>query len=346
MTIINGSLAEADEIMNMTGQMFKNQSNLLWNANLIGFDSEFLINLKNIFYNATLTDFEGSGATFVKAPVMPRGLIDEHNNSSVDATLWTTTGTVTETSTYMRVYAEMGTVGGTATSSATLNGASAPAFGTSSYIIRFSMVKHNSSSGGGGNGTYCQLLIYDGSASVAIRTLNTLAIGSTITEPDTVYRLNIDKVGETCNFTTDITDTSAIGINLSALNNGNNWYFRLFAQAEHSAGGSGTDYAYVDEFVISTLSALTTATFIFGTHTATESVTNAIPALSTTGSGGTPIYSLSANNGVGYTVINDAEIVRPTAGTQLRLKSVLTASNATYPTVTRVNHYAIGYNFY
>ena len=61
MTIKNGELGNADDVMNLTGKVFKNQAQLLYNAARIGFNSKLNVatgvpNLKNIQYDCCLTD--------------------------------------------------------------------------------------------------------------------------------------------------------------------------------------------------------------------------------------------------------------------------------------------------
>jgi hypothetical protein len=61
MTIENGQIANADEVMNAFGMVFKNQSQLLFNSAYIGFDSKLNVDtgipeLKNIKYDIMTSD--------------------------------------------------------------------------------------------------------------------------------------------------------------------------------------------------------------------------------------------------------------------------------------------------
>ena len=61
MAIVDGQTASANDVMKMTGTMFKNQAQLLFNAKHIGFDAQLNVatgapNLKNIEYSANADD--------------------------------------------------------------------------------------------------------------------------------------------------------------------------------------------------------------------------------------------------------------------------------------------------
>lgn len=59
--ILNGELADADEMMSLTGQLFKNQANLIWNSHLVGINSKMncaagTLSLNKTFYNSGSSD--------------------------------------------------------------------------------------------------------------------------------------------------------------------------------------------------------------------------------------------------------------------------------------------------
>lgn len=59
--IKNGELSDADEMMSLTGQLFKNQANLIWNSHLVGINSKMncaagTLSLNKTFYNSGSSD--------------------------------------------------------------------------------------------------------------------------------------------------------------------------------------------------------------------------------------------------------------------------------------------------
>lgn len=61
MTISNGQLADSEEIISLTGQLFKNQANLIWNSHLVGINSKMncaagTLSLNKTFYNSGSSD--------------------------------------------------------------------------------------------------------------------------------------------------------------------------------------------------------------------------------------------------------------------------------------------------
>ena len=60
MTIINGQVANADEVMNAMGKLFLNYSQSLFNEAYIGFDSKLYNsgtpNLKNVLYSTFVSE--------------------------------------------------------------------------------------------------------------------------------------------------------------------------------------------------------------------------------------------------------------------------------------------------
>lgn len=86
------------------------------------------------------------------------------------------------------------------------------------------------------------------------------------------------------------------------------------------------------------------STLIFK-NTASASVTNAIASInSTIDATSSQQISISADGGVNYTNVNNGEIARPTAGTALWRKIVVT--RATLDKLDKVTEQAVKYNFY
>lgn len=87
-----------------------------------------------------------------------------------------------------------------------------------------------------------------------------------------------------------------------------------------------------------------TATLIFK-DTAGASVTNAIPSInSTVDAANSEQISISANSGSNYTNVNNGEVARPTAGTGLWRRIVITRNDLSK--IDLVTEQAVKYNFY
>ena len=88
----------------------------------------------------------------------------------------------------------------------------------------------------------------------------------------------------------------------------------------------------------------TAATLIFK-DTASESTTNAVPVInSTIDATSSEVISVSADGGSSYTVVNNGEIARPTAGTALWRKIVITRADLSK--LDKVTEQSIKYNLY
>jgi hypothetical protein len=111
MTIKSGSTASANDALNyLGGHQFKNYSQLLFNAARIGFNSKLNVatgapNLKNIEYDCCLTDtastktnifYNNTDKLYHTDYLTDNGAnattVDECNDSSINATIWSTSG--------------------------------------------------------------------------------------------------------------------------------------------------------------------------------------------------------------------------------------------------------------
>ena len=116
MAILNGELADADEVMNAFGLQFKNLMQTYYDSLYNGWHATLHVagvpNSENLFYTVhnnsdmTITDdmFYNSTSANEKylGPLLEAeadgsfATIDEHNDNAVDAGIWDTVGTVTE----------------------------------------------------------------------------------------------------------------------------------------------------------------------------------------------------------------------------------------------------------
>lgn len=346
MVLQNGSLANVDEVLNLVGITFKNQANLLWNSQLIGFNSSLTQDTKNLIYQATPVVTTGD---ISKVPIIPRQVIDEHNDSSVNTDIWTTSttlttsgggGSVSETASYMRIYATKSSNSGSASATSICNGVSSTPIITGSYIISFAGLVESTGTGGG-NGSV-SINIYDGTTSVSIFSQSRTTVSGTTTISYQNRRLNVDKTGETANFTDDLDNLVATGIDLSSLNNAVPWYIQYHAYASQGGGDGGT--GILDVYVTSKITSDGGSELVFDLADS-ETYSDAISVFSSSiGTGADITFELTAD-GTNYEEVTDATIHRFTnTGTDLKLKVTLIASSDTYPTISRLNHYAILYN--
>jgi len=328
------------------GMIFKNQSQLLYNSALIGLDSNLYEDFKNLYYDEDLSDAISDGADFAKAPFVPRSLIDEHDDSSVDTDLWTPTssngGSVTENTSYLDVDYQSSGENTSGNATATLNGTSAPEVGNGTLIIKGS---YRSASFSSDDSAYARIQIYDGSGTVNI--FSSSASGASDTNiGDFTYRFNINKDNKTANRTSDLTDTDDTSIDLSPLNNTQTWYLRYSVGGTHGSYPSSAS-AYLRINVTSKIDPEDSADFVIGTHTASETINDGILVENgiDDNNGATKTVSVSVDNGSNFESVTPNEIHRFTnTGTQARFKFTLNASNDTYPYITDVKHMAFLYN--
>lgn len=318
MTIGAGSAALADDVMNAFGLMCKNQSNLIWNADLIGLDSDLEEEWHKVKFDTlqTTTNIDTSGDIVKIEPIFPASVLDNFEDASINATIWATSGTVTESG------GRLNLTGGDAT--ATANQASAVDFNQDAKI--FSRVIVSASAGTGPN----RINLVDESANEV-----------TIWEDDTARSSeNIDLT-----FTIDTTGNEVTGsggtIDITSLQDGDAWHLKLYNNIGSGASGSLGFYY----FLYLPTAGITDATFITSATTASSTITNAILCVSDDQTSGDIQYQLSADNGSNYENVTPNEIHRfSNTGTQLKMRALMDSSTAY--AVPNLYHYAVFYNFY
>ena len=105
MTIITGQAADADEVMNAFGTTLKIYSNMVWNADLIGFDSDLTIDLEKYTYDSLkgVTKIDTTNSEVDDVPIYGALVSDDFENASIDSNIWTTSGAVSESSGKLRL---------------------------------------------------------------------------------------------------------------------------------------------------------------------------------------------------------------------------------------------------
>lgn len=334
MVINSGSTASADEVMNMTGLIFKNYSNLLYNSSLIGFNSSLDQEFTNQVFDtlASYTYIDQTNSYIRDSPVFGATIMDDFNDDSINATIWTTGGGVTESSGRLNCQSNAGTA-----AIATANGASAQNFNVAGTIL-ITASRYANDSGGSGASCYISLVDEHG------HTVNIKTINANTTEGTANYRFNVSpSTNNVQQFTDDINgDGTGTAVDITSLADGDKWHLKFYTVS--SAGG---DSSAIRPFFVRYLrNAAVTKDFISTMTTASATITNAIlVANSTIGTGATATYYLSADNGVNYEEVTLNKIHRFTnTGTQLILKVSLT--NTTTDKVYQLNHWAIIYNLY
>lgn len=312
-------------IVNIQGIMFQNQANLLWNASLIGYDSD----LTEEFLNLQQDDLDDNSqidttnSDIDDVPVFPAALMDNHDDSSIDAAIWTTAGTVSEDSTEITV---SGSGGGGHTSSATADQGSSVDL-NSDGIILFVKVSTLAADYAAGSAS-ATIAIIDDSANTVI--IENIGQNETNIITDTMFRININTGNNTAGISTDITSTDDTGTDISSLVDGDTWHFKISTTASAS-GGSATVTAKVkfERFIDGSAE---TDDFISATTTASSTIINAILAVSEDTDAGTINYFLSADNGANY------EAVTPNinhnfinTGTQLKMKATMVSTTSDIP---------------
>lgn len=327
MTIGAGSAAVADEVMNAFGMICKNQSNLIWNADLIGLDSDLEEEFEKVKYDTIQNDtsIDTSSDAHHEEPIFPVNVLDNFEDASIDATIWSTSGTVTESGGSLSVS------GGGAI--ATADGASTVDFNQAVAI--FTKVRVNSEAGTGPN----RIRLVDESANEVTLWEDDAARNNV----DFVLRFEVEPGSN--NVQVYVNDVLAGGagsaVDVTSLTDGDAWYLKLYNNIGSGTAGS-SNFRY---FQYLPTAGITDSTFISTATTASSTITNAILCVSDDQTSGNIQYQLSADNGSNYENVTPNQIHRFTnTGTQLKVKALMDSSTAY--AVPILYHYAAFYNFY
>ncbi len=355
MVIENGNTPDADEVMAALGVAFKNQSELIFNADLIGFDSDLSdsgtpdfekLKFDTLQINGS-TVFDTTNSELLTVPVYGATPMDEFADSSIDSAIWTTTegdngnynGTIAENTERIRL--SFLNSGGSGAGTTIIQADQASAFDFNTDSTMFTRYGGTLNSSANQNMTI-SLILSDGSTDVTLKS-DALTPSSTLATQD--IRVEIDPTADNAQVHTN--DLNAAGggsaIDISSLSNAAVWDFRIQISINNSNINSAGS---CDVFFVRTLSnAVATNDFISAVTTSGSTITNAILAANDDTTNGSIAYFLSADNGANFEAVTLNQIHRFTnTGTQLQVKAELT--NTASDLVPFLNHYAVTFNYY
>lgn len=419
MAIDNGSLADADEVMNAIGANFVDNSQLLFNADYIGFNAKLhdtgVPNLDNVFYSTFTSDDADTNFGFIYNATddlyIMTDLTGVTNYVIIEATsfsdAWTqgtndveviqinsgawlvyeTTGAASEVQ-KAKVHKSLwwgdGTGGGGLitktetpiidmfTSVTAVKVSDAGDVGKQAHMIDIRVA-------GTGNtmthdGTFADTSTNTNTNSWSYLTVHAEAQTTTCNWeiPSATILNQAEFIGGTGNDVNDETEIDTSGDDKSnpatvqlqgngggSATNASHGVGIILCKGDitwvNNGGGSQTINDLVDYFGDNSIPLFTAAdtlsnegvgngTLIFK-DTASASTTNAIPSInSTIDATSSEQISISADGGSNYTNVNNGEVARPTAGTALWRRIVIT--RATLDKLDIVTEQAVKYNFY
>ena len=324
MAIKSGLTASADEVMNMAGKLFKNQAQLIFNADLIGLDSDLDEEYENLKRDAfaTTTNIDSTNSYIKDVPVFGANVMDDFQDASIDANIWSTAGTVAETGGYLTTTTSAGS------SYALANQVNGEDFNDDCTIFIFldsagSSVDHNT-----------DIKLVDESANeVYLKNYNSTNVNGL------QCRIEISPGTNEAFVYDNFTGTgSPATVNITSLTDGNEWHIKLQART------NGTDCQANFYFVRFLRNAVVSKDFISSVTTSGSTITDAILVVNKTIAGtASATYYLSADNGANYEAVTLNQIHRFTnTGTQLKVK--VTMTNDASDNIYELNHYAVWYN--
>ena len=339
MGIKDGDLTSADEVLNAMALNFKTQSNLIWNADLNGFNSSLEEEFDNTTYD-TLQDnsmIDEANSDIDDSPIFPAAVMDNHDDSSVDTNIWTTAssnGSVSEDTTHMSVVCAGGAGASASATADQVNSVDLNSDG----IVLFVKVRNMDATYADGAASAKLSILDDSANSVTIKEIN--QVDANLGE--TIFRVNIDTGNNTMGIHTDITQTADTGTDISSLQDGDTWHLVVSVSLTSSGGSGSCDLGvYFERFIDN---AVETDDFISDAVTSSSTITNATLVVSDDTDVGTITYYLSADNGANYEEVTPNEIHRfSNTGTQLKLKATMVSTTSDMPIL---NHYAVRYNWY
>ena len=364
MAIENGNVADADEVLNAFGLLFKNMAQPFFDRDYEGWQgglptvSKFKYlaaksgdNYKAEYDSSSSTVYVGN-AVFDNTYFYAATTVDDCNDSSIDTSVWSYgssgLGSVSETTT-LKIDSGDGSGGGSAYAIANQTNATDLKATITEVIVGINYLSGYST---GGTGS-CSIYLTDGSNNVLLFQMKNNGTETNsgsgyirvISNPSTnkvrVYSIGISGGGG------GTVPTNGSEIDCSSL--GSNWWMKFTV---------GTSYAR-NRINIYNFAEITGAAnskdYISYATTSSSTITNAITIVNTTLNGGLATYYLSANNGTNWESVTDSQIHRFTnTGTQLKVKITLTEpSTVVYPSTTGTDtnapllkEYAVIYNWY
>lgn len=340
MSIESGNNADADEVMNAIGSNFADNAQLLWSADLIGFNSllngDGDISPLRVFYDTlqNTTKIDTANSDVVDFPVYGANVSDDFEDSSIDSNIWSTsitgTGAVGETGGKLR-FTWSGTSPGSA--QATADQVNSIDFNQQCTIF----TRWEGAISGAPAKTFA-IRITDGSTTITLKSKSDAFSVEDI-------RIEVDPTGnEAIVYTNDINAVAGGStIDLTSLSDGATWSINLFLNQTGSLGSAASMTMQV-HFLRYLLNSIVAKDLVSEATTSSSTITNAILTTSTDTTFGSIDCFLSADNGANYEAVTVNEIHRFTnTGTQLKLKATL---NSTVDKVPILYHWAAKYNFY
>lgn len=339
---INGDIwfaGDVTSVLNAIGLNFKNQTNLLWNASLNGYNSDLMEDFKNLQQDDLddTSQIDETNGDIKDVPIFPAAVMDNHDDSSIDANIWTTAsaggGLISEGTQFISLTGS-GSTGGSASAVADqINSVDLNSDG----IVFFIKLGTFSSNYPDGADT-AKISIVDQSANeVVIATVTDSNINNNI------YRLNINTASNTMGIhVNNITGTTDTGTDISSLVDGDVWNFKIDISFTSSGGSAAISANVAFERYID--GSAETDDFISDATTSSSTITNAILSVSEDTGAGTISYFLSADNGANYEAVTQDTIHRFTnTGTQLKMKATMVSTTSDMPILW---HHATQFNFY
>lgn len=309
--IIPGQDTNADEAMNAYGANFNDTAQMIFNADYIGFDSKLhnagAPNLKNVFYSTFQTDDASTNTGF------------KHNS----------------TGDYYQLNLTDEASGDTTHDP---DGMTNPenAFDDDDSTFADKQFTDTNPSVTNLGKTFSSKDV----ESVYFKVNGKISEGGIINSSAKVQSFNgsswSDVAGTTVILASDVDSQQYFNINETGIEG-----LRVVVTVQSDSGSSDNlhkiySFEYGD--------ATTVGTLIFK-DTASESVTNAIPAINTSiDATSSQQISISANGGSNYTDVDNTEIARPTPGTELWRRIVITRSDLSK--IDKVTEQAVKFNYY
>ena len=341
MTIINGQVADADEVMNAMGSLFNDTAQNLFNAAYIGFDSSLgsdgAPDLKNIEYDIFTTDTMNiTGNVFYDATndyyfggdfdnVADYVVYDDCDNSSIDTALWTTYAVITNSG-------QSFTDASISENGSSMNGVINVGWDNSSgstyaqskeiTLASYSMLQFNAnmSSNSSNDRTTSGTIKYGGQTMYTGTGATVTGLKFQIIKINSIYYYRMYNA-TWGSWTIFVPSTEVLEIRINASSGSNTGVAGAtfaISDVRYNTGTSGTGY------ILSTV------------EDVGETITNLIPIRNGTSSK----FEVSVDNGSNYEEATSSEILRPTnTGQNLITKF-------TFSTLGYLSEYAIKYNLY
>lgn len=316
MAIQAGEKMRSSDVMKAIGSVWNDSMQGIFNADLQGFTSSFFTgsaNLDNVLYQLDTNYTTSDGYSNYKKFSGDEPY--DFSGTTVDPAYWTLTTAatgsyVTQGSGYLYVHAGGGVTGSvesvtTAAKSTGSTGSTAIEITSGSYIINAYLAVQQGSDVDGGS---AKIALIQGTTSAELYTLNPEGQGTDATA-ELLYRLNVDKSGQTAYFGSNLTSTAATGISLTGLASTGSWYLYLQAngmndvstQTERINSGVTLRQFY-------NIAGTGSTEHIVSLGTASENITNImLLANQQTVGGASGSYQVSVDGGSTYEAINPLE---------------------------------------